>query len=355
MTKKLSFLALLATAVMLCAAPALSLKNAFLPDAGFALSMNLDALNNSFLGEYVGHDALKEMAKLAEFEFDANDPTQVMLKALLEKSTITVVSSVSPNEATEVTDKPEEALKKSLVCIQLPQPLGPMVDSVVEALANTKKQGMTFAKTAINECKGVTVTEEDNTKVALIFSADGKLIFVGLPELLKKQLTDEAAAAAPAKLVAANVSGLPGAFASLSILITEDLKSMIASSSPEAGGFASTLEFLNLSAAGAGEVIDIKVAGAFITPEMAGAVKSMVDEYVPQVKAMAPALTNGQELKCLDTIAAAQNGNAVSISFSLTQKDIFTIMQVANNFMNANDDADDDDDDDDDGVEVEEL
>ena len=51
MTKKLSFLALFVATAMLCAAPALSVKNAFLPDAGFALSMNIEALNKSFLGE----------------------------------------------------------------------------------------------------------------------------------------------------------------------------------------------------------------------------------------------------------------------------------------------------------------
>ncbi|MBR4517762.1 MAG: hypothetical protein IKO65_02045 [Victivallales bacterium] len=350
MTKKLSFLALLATAAMLCAAPALSVKNAFLSDAGFAFSMNIEALNNSFLGEYVGHDALKEAAKLAEFEFNPNDPSQTMFKALLEKSTITVVTAITVSEADEIADKPEDAAKKTVACIQLPQPLGPMVDAAVVALTNFKKEGVTVVPNVINECKGVLATDEDGSRLAMNFSADGRLLFMGLPELLKKQLTNEAAAAAPAKLVAANVSGLPGAFASLSILVTEDLKGAVGSASPEAGGFASMLESLNLSAAGAGENIDVKVTGVFTSPDTAGAVKSMVDENLPQIKAMGPALANGEELKCLDTIVASQNGNAVSVSFSLTQKDIFSIIQLVGKFMNA-----DDGDDDDDGVEVEDV
>ena len=358
MTKKLSFLALFVAAAMLCAAPALSVKNAFLPDAGIALSMNVDSFNKSFLGELVNHDALKEVVKLADFEFDPNDPTQMMLKSLLEKSTITMVTAVSPNEAGNVTDNPELALKKTMVCIQLPQPLGPMVDAVVAGLTNIKKEGCTVAPNVINECKGVLVKDEDGTQLAMNFSADGKYAFIGAPELLKKQLTDAAAAAAPAKLVATNVSGLPGAFVSLSILVTEDLKAAISAESPEAAAFASTVETFNLSAAPAGgDAVNLKLAGNFITPEIAGAVKSMADEYVPQAKAMAPALANGQEVPFLDTLNAVLDGNAVSLSCTLTPKDIEVIGQVAKAFMSANDDddADDDDDDDDDGVEVEEL
>ncbi|MBO4620077.1 MAG: hypothetical protein J5654_08200 [Victivallales bacterium] len=359
MTKKLSFLALFVATAMLCAAPALSVKNAFLPDAGFALSMNIEALNKSFLGEYVNHDALKEFAKFAEFEFNPNDPSQAMFKALLEKSTITVVTAITVPEMFEINDKPEAAAQKAMACIQLPQPLGPMVDTAVVALTNIKEEGVTVVPNIINECKGVLVTKEDGTRLALNFSADGRLLFVGLPELLKKQLTDEAAAAAPAKLVDANASGLPGAFVSLSILVTETLKAAISAESPESAAFASTVETLNLSAAPAGgDAVNLKLAGNFITPEIAGSVKSMADEYVPQVKAMAPVLANGQEVPFLDTLNAIQNGNAVSLSCTLIQKDIEIIGQVAKAaFMSAAVDNDDDadDDDDDDGVEVEEL
>ena len=343
---------------MLCAAPALSVKNAFLPDAGIAVSINVDSFNSSFLGEYVGHDALKEVVKLAKFEFDTNDPTQMMLKSLLEKSTITMVTAVSANEAGKVSDNPEVALKKTMICIQLPQPLGAMVDAVVMGLTNIKKEGYSVAPNVINECKGVLVKGEDGTRLAMNFSADGKYAFIGLPEMLAKQLTDAAAAAAPAKLVAANVSGLPGAFVSLSILVTEDLKAAVSAESPEAAGFASTVETLNLSAAAVGgDAINLKLAGIFITPEIAGAVKSMADEYLPQAKAMAPALVNGQEVPFLNTLNAGQDGNVVSFSCTLIPKDILIIGQVVNTFMSAANDGDHDDDydDDDDGVEIEDL
>lgn len=357
MNQKLSFLALFAAAAMLCAAPALSLKNAFLPNAGVALSVNLEAFNNSFLGEYANHDVVKELAKIAEVELNPNDPAQTMFKALLEKSTITLATALTVNEASQVTDNPENALQKTLVCVQLPQPIGPMVDAAIVALTNQKSDDTTIAPTAINECKGVQITDKDDgTRLALVFDAEGKFIFIGAPELLAKQLTDAAAAAAPANLVAANASGLPGAFASLSMVVNDELKAAVAENNPQVAGFVSTVENLNLSAAPAGSAINVKLVGNFLTPEIAGSIKAMADEYLPQVKAMAPSLTNGQEVAFLDTIAAAQDGKTLSLTLALTQQDIATIVQAVNTLTADTDDGDDDDDDDDDdGIEVQEL
>ena len=71
---------------------------------------------------------------------------------------------------------------------------------------------------------------------------------------------------------------------------------------------------------------------------------------------MAPSLTNGQDVAFLDTIAAAQDGKTLSLTLSLTQQDIATIVQAVNTLTADTDDGDDDDDDDDDdGVEVQEL
>ena len=357
MTKKLSFLALFAAAAMLCAAPVLSVNNAFLPDAGVALSVNLAAFNNSFLGEYVNHDVVKELAKIAEFNLDPNDPVQTMFKELIEKSTITLVTSLTINEAQGVSNAPETALAKTMFCIQLPQPIGPMVDAAIVALLGQKSDDCTIAPTTINECKGVQVTDKDDgLRLALVFDAPGKNIFVGSPELLAKQLTDEAAAAANQKLVAANASGLPGAFASLSMVVTDSLKAAIAESNPQVAGFVSTVEDLNLSAAPAGNAINVRLLGNFLTPEIAGSIKSMVDAYLPQAKSMAPGLTNGQDVAFLDTISATQNGKGLAVACSLTQQDIATIVQAVNTLTADFDDGDDDDDDDDDdGVEVEAL
>ena len=83
----------------------------------------------------------------------------------------------------------------------------------------------------------------------------------------------------------------------------------------------------------------------------------MADEYLPQAKAMAPALANGQEVPFLNTLNAGLDGNVVSFSCTLIPKDILIIGQVVNTFMSAANDGDDDDDDDDDddGVEIEDL
>ncbi|MBP5299869.1 MAG: hypothetical protein J6Y80_00560 [Victivallales bacterium] len=350
MTKKLSFLALFAAA-MLCAAPALSLKNAFQPDANLALSMNLGTINSSFVGEYVNNDIIGSLAGFVEQPIDPNDPTQAMLKALIERSTITLSVHFNADDVQGIDElEPADALKKFVVCIEFPQPLGPLVDVMIGQLSAVKRDGMSASPLQINDFKGMKVTSDEGLAVAVAFSADTKFAFLGNEESLKKQLTEEAAAAAPAKLVTALKQGYAGGTATLAIAVTDEIKSLAGQTNPEAAGYLSTVETITVAVNTLQSTVDIKLAAAFTDADTAAGVKTLLDEQViPGAKQMAPAFANGADLAFVNTFAAAQEGNSVSLSVSLNQKDIMCIGQIAMQFMMNNQAQDDDDDD---GVET---
>ncbi len=117
----------------------------------------------------------------------------------------------------------------------------------------------------------------------------------------------------------------------------------------------STVETINLSAAGVGNLVNVNLNCSFLTPEIAAGIKSMLDtELLPQIQMMAPAMANGAEVDFVKTLATAVDGKVAGLSFSLNQKDILAIMQAVSTMMNAAE-AEGDDDDDIDGVEVEEV
>ena len=359
MTKKLSFLALFAAVAMLCAAPALSVKNAYLPNASIAVTINAAKFNRSFLGELVGNDIIGVALEGAEIEIDPNDPIQAQLKALLEKSNITFTTELSVSEASSGLE-PEKAVEKSMACVEFPQPLGPLVDGLIAQMAATQKDGMTFEPIVINGFKGVKITDnKDGVAVAMVFSANGKCLFLATPATLTKQLTEEAAAAAPAQLLAAQANAVDGFFLNLGIILTDEIKAMAAEASPEAAGFASTMNALSFSASATGELVNLKLGANFITPEIAGAIKSTFDsEVLPMVQPMASSLAQGSDVSFVNTLACSLDGTQVNLTCSLSQNDIFTIMQIFNSATSGQgaDDLDEDgDDEDEDGVEVEEV
>ena len=208
--------------------------------------------------------------------------------------------------------------------------------------------------------KKMNLTDEEGVVIALVFSEDGRLFFVGAPDVLKKQLTAEAAAA-PARLTVAQANALDGSFLSVGIVMTDEIKAMATDASPEAAGFASAVDVFLFSAATSGGLVDLQLGASFITPEFAGAVKSMLDtEVVPQVKAMAPAVAGEADVSFVNSLACSQKGNVVNLTCSLSQADIFTVVQLVGKFMDGgSEEVDELDEDveefDEDGVEVEEV
>ncbi|MBQ4479630.1 MAG: hypothetical protein II943_03225 [Victivallales bacterium] len=360
MTKKLSFLALFVATVALCAAPALSVKNAYLPDASIALTLNAHKLNNSVLGDFFDHDALGTLAGFLDIELDASDPVMAELKSRLERANITVVSSLTMADVNGDELSSSEAVKKFMVCVELKEALGQLVDVVIAKVVSTESTEYTAAATQINGFKGVNLTDEEGVVIALVFSEDGRLFFVGAPDVLKKQLTAEAAAA-PARLTVAQANALDGSFLSVGIVMTDEIKAMATDASPEAAGFASAVDVFLFSAATSGGLVDLQLGASFITPEFAGAVKSMLDtEVVPQVKAMAPAVAGEADVSFVNSLACSQKGNVVNLTCSLSQADIFTVVQLVGKFMDGgSEEVDELDEDveefDEDGVEVEEV
>ena len=175
MTKKLSFLALFVAVAMLCAAPALSVKNAYLPNASVAFTLNAHKLNNSFLGDFFDHDAFGTLAGAFEIEFDSSDPVMAQLKSCLERANITVTSALTMEEVNSFDDlNGQTASKKVMACVELKEALGPLVDIAIAKIVSTESDKYTAAPTQINGCKGVTVTDKDGVPVALAFSEDGR-------------------------------------------------------------------------------------------------------------------------------------------------------------------------------------
>ena len=147
MTKKLSFLALFVATVALCAAPALSVKNAYSPDASIALTLNAHKLNNSVLGDFFDHDALGILAGFLDIELDASDPVMAELKSRLERANITVVSSLTMADVNGDELSSSEAVKKFMVCVELKEALGQLVDVVIAKVVSTESTEYTAAAT----------------------------------------------------------------------------------------------------------------------------------------------------------------------------------------------------------------
>ena len=360
MTKKLSFLALFAAVAMLCAAPALSVKNAFLPDAGIVCKLNAEKFNRCFLGDFANNDIIGLFLSQIEVEMDPSDPVHAQLKALVEKSNITITSSITPADVqSDLT--PEEGFSKILICVDFPQPLGPLADAAIAKLTAIQGDDLKAERTKINGFKGVKLYDDDMA-LALVFSADGKRLFLGVPKVLAKQLTAEAAAAAPSQLLATQKNALDNAFVSVGFIMTDEYKALLSELSPEAAGFVASVKTIAFSAAAATNGrIELKVDVRFTSPDVADTVKSLIDAAIPEIKTMVSA--QGEDVACINTLACTAKGDLVSLSCKIGQEDISSIMQIVSaatsdsddDFDYANDDDDDDDldlDDDDDDFDL---
>ena len=360
MTKKLSFLALFVATVMLCAAPAakpapsLSAKNAYLPDATMVVTLNAQKLNNSFLGDLCDHDLIGTFCSATDLDVDFSDPIMAQVKSQFEKANITVVSALTPADF----ESNVPPVKKFMVCCELKEALGPLVDVIIQKAIAQETDEFTATAIRINGCKGVKIVDKEGLTMALVFDGNGRYVFLGAPEILKSQLTEEAAAKAPARLLAAKANALDGAFLNAGIVMTDEFKAMAAASAgPEFAGFISTIDSFLFSASTSGNIINLQLGANFITAEVADAIKSMLDsEVIPQVKAMAPALANGADVSFVNTLACTQKGSLVKLACSLSESDIMTIGQVISAAYSGSGDSDDYDfEDDEDGIEFEDV
>ena len=117
----------------------------------------------------------------------------------------------------------------------------------------------------------------------------------------------------------------------------------------------SSLRVLEYATVAKADGLDLRIDGGFSAPEMAGMLKPMIDNILPQASQIGP-LVLGLDLPCLKTLKSYAKGNHVGISANLVQADVDALIKFVKEQAAArlqmNEEADsaidalDDDDDD---------
>ncbi len=171
--------------------------------------------------------------------------------------------------------------------------------------------------------------KEPEFKILLVVSPDGTQLFTGTVATVKRQL-DNPPALAPYVAQYYNTDRTKGSAVAFALLLSEPLQKLIQSNfggesaeDPSAAmvlSLISSLRVFEYAFVAKADSMDMRIDGNFSAPEMAGMLKPMIDQFLPQVTQMVPIML-GKELPFAKTIKSYNNGSHTGISANFVKED----------------------------------
>ena len=172
--------------------------------------------------------------------------------------------------------------------------------------------------------------KEPEFKILFVVSPDGKQLFTGTVATVKRQL-DNPPALAPYVAQYYNNDRTKGGAVSFAILLSEPLQKLIQTNlnvdseeDPSAAMGISILKALRVfeySFVAKADSADMRLDGSFSAPEMAGMLKPMIDQFLPQVTQMVPIML-GKDLPFAKTLKSYNKGSHTGISATFVKEDV---------------------------------
>ncbi len=315
-------------AAALFAAP--TVQNALLPNAEIVLAGDKAFSKSPFV---------KDLSKtiLAQFETlcEGNDALLQAVKEIQQNPDIAtdVVFSASFSGAFKGGDKDMDTSKIEFIYgVEAEKSFKEDVQKRLDAEIGKADSDTLIKKATYKEgwlAYELAPKKEPEFKLLFLVSPDGKQLFMGTVATVKRQL-DNPPALAPYVAQYYNTDRTKGSAITFAILLSEPLQKLIqsnfggeAADDPNSAmilSLVSSLRALEYASVAKADSMDLRLDGNFSAPEMAGMLKPMIDQFLPQVTQMVPIML-GKDLPFAKTLKSYNKGSHTGISANLVKED----------------------------------